>query len=132
MPTAGEFRAAAARLQAAADDCDSMSSRMWSIGGNHGVRGGTLEALVETSLTANALGSDTLARQCNELADLCLERAVVCDDYADQLVRWARSVDAWEVRRDDWANRDTADSGLRSPGPRPPRPVPPASWVEVG
>lgn len=109
-----------------------MSAKMWAIGNDHGVHGGTLETLVETSLTADALGSETLSQHCVDLADLCSQRAVMCDDYTDQLAQWGRSVDAWELRRDDWANQTDKHTGPRSPGPRPQRPTPPATWVEAG
>ncbi len=132
MPTAIEFRAAALRLRAAADDATLVGDRMWSIGADHGIRGGRLETLVDNAVAANAIGAGTLARQCEGLAELCLQRATVCDDYAMQLVTWQRSVDAWQLRRDAWLDRSDPHRAPRAVGPRPRRPDPPFSWVEVG
>lgn len=132
MPTAAEFRSAASRLRAAADDCAAVADRMWSLGDAHGVAGGRLEPLVETALTANAVGAGTVGQRCDALADLCLERAAVCDAYAADLAAWSVAVDRWEDRRAAW-RRAVDDGGVGLwPGPRPARPNPPASWVEVG
>ena len=104
---------------------------MWSVGEHHGINGGRLERLVDTALVANALSAQTLRQQCDELADLCLERAAVCDEYARQLANWNSAVDAWEDRRDTWLRQPEGLRGRYGPG-QPPRPLEdPPDWVEV-
>lgn len=104
---------------------------MWSIGDDHGVRGGRLEHLVDTAIAANALGAQSLRQHCDELADLCLERAAACDDYERQLENWNRSVAAWKRRRDSALEDPDRFTGHFVIGPRPLPPAAPPSWVEV-
>ncbi len=130
MPTADEFRRAARRLQEGADDCGSVGSRIRALSNNHGVSGGRLQILVEDALVANMLGAAAIAEQCEALAELCSERALVCEQYAGDLVRWERSVETWSDRHA--AMTANPRSGIRVSDFPPRRPDPPAAWVEVG
>lgn len=135
MPTAAQFRNAAERFRAAADDAAGLNDRIWNVGNNHGIVRGTLETVVDTAVVANALSADSLRSECESLADLCLERAVICDEYTAEYAAWEVSYGRWSERRlmyyrslDD----DLTDRCVAPPGPPPSAPGTPPSWVERG
>lgn len=91
MPTAGEFDAAAARLDGVAGDLGRVVAPVRSHFGPDVLRGGTLTSSIGALIETDGATVASAARQCDDKAAECRRRAQVCRDYAADVAAWERA-----------------------------------------
>lgn len=146
MPTATEFRAAAAELLGAADEVLANSQ---SLGGALGgaTRGGLLTQWSNQNVATAQRMCQTSAQAFTRVADVAEERAIQCDLYQqayDEYVRadlaYDKAHDKWKSRNDrrwDEYKRGDRDSYSRAPkssilkAGRPTKPVKPFDYIDL-
>lgn len=139
MPTATEFDAAAARLEAAADDVMRVPPPLRAQFDVGVLFGGTLTPSVAAAVETDEATCAAAAATIQDHAAECRRRAVVVREYAADMAAYWSAVDRFERDSIRW-NGDRArhledPERYRPPGRRPVapwRPSRPADWVELG
>ena len=89
----------------------------------------SLSPLIDAALAGASADIGAIGGQIEALASLCDDRAVVCAEHEADLERWHHRMAVW---RGDWFRWQNAgpDEYAPWPGPQPPRPTAPYSWVD--
>lgn len=131
MPNAAAYRTGADAFRRAATAAGSAETTVWSVGEGHGV-GDEFGALVDRTVAALATTVSSVGRGCDSVADECVRRSIICEQYAADVDTWQRRYNYWNAERSAWLmSLDDPERVHPNPGTSPARPIPPFPWVEL-